>query len=299
MCDSKQRLACRWGVVYPIEDATDDCVSIAAGLQMRLFLHSCFYFVSASASGALGIDVGSANSVVAVTRRGGVDVVANEATKRQTPSVIAFDERRRFMGESASALRSSRPRGCVVGIKALLGCDDSEAGSDQVDYLGSKRAFSPVQIFAMLLHHLHLTAEREHGSALPECALAVPAHWGAAQRQAVLDAAEVAGTRCVRLISDVSARPPRPPTARVHRAPSATTARVPRPPLCMASSTTNLARCSGCRCCAGLRAGASRRVAHRRGPLCGLRGRRCLWRAVLRRSHATGRTASALARPRG
>merc|ERR1740124_701435 len=164
---------------------------------MRLFLHSCFYFVSASASGALGIDVGSANSVVAV--------VANEATKRQTPSVIAFDERRRFMGESASALRSSRPRGCVVGIKALLGCDDSEAGSDQVDYLGSKRAFSPVQIFAMLLHHLHLTAEREHGSALPECALAVPAHWGAAQRQAVLDAAEVAGTRCVRLISDGAA----------------------------------------------------------------------------------------------
>ena len=199
--------------------------------KMRLLLHSWFCLATlvatVSASGALGIDVGSANSVVAVTRRGGVDVVANEATKRQTPSVVAFDERRRFMGESASALRSSRPSGCVAGSKALLGCEDT--GTDQVDYLGRKRTFSPIQIFAMLLHHLHVTAEREHGSALPECALAVPAHWGAAQRQAVLDAAEVAGTRCVRLISDVRrppahrVLPPRPPTARAHRTRSATT----------------------------------------------------------------------------
>jgi molecular chaperone DnaK (HSP70) len=180
---------------------------------MRLLLHSWFCLATVSASGALGIDVGSANSVVAVTRRGGVDVVANEATKRQTPSVVAFDERRRFMGESASALRS-RPNGCVAGSKLLLGCDDSATATTQeVEYLGRKRAFSPVQIFAMLLHHLHVTAEREHGSALPECALAVPAHWGAAQRQAVLDAAEVAGTRCVRLISDVRL----PPTASSHR----------------------------------------------------------------------------------
>ena len=55
---------------------------------MRLLLHSWFCLATVSASGALGIDVGSANSVVAVTRRGGVDVVANEATKRQTPSVV-------------------------------------------------------------------------------------------------------------------------------------------------------------------------------------------------------------------
>ena len=167
----------------------------ATWARMRLLLHSWFCLATVSASGALGIDVGSANSVVAVTRRGGVDVVANEATRRQTPSVVAFDERRRFMGESASALRSSRPNGCVAGSKLLLGCDDSAtATAQEVDYLGRKRTFSPVQIFAMLLHHLHVTAEREHGSALPECALAVPAHWGAAQRQAVLDAAEVAGT---------------------------------------------------------------------------------------------------------
>jgi molecular chaperone DnaK (HSP70) len=198
---------------------------------MRLLLHSWFCLATASASGALGIDVGSANSVVAVTRRGGVDVVANEATKRQTPSVVAFDERRRFMGESASALRSSRPGGCVAGSKALIGCDYSDTGTDQVDYLGRKRTFSPVQIFAMLLHHLHVTAEREHGSALPECALAVPAHWGAAQRQAVLDAAEVAGTRCVRLISDVRL----PPTAPSHRALPlrALIARVRRPSPCI------------------------------------------------------------------
>ena len=68
-----------------------------------------------------------------------------------------------------------------------------------------KRAFSPAQLLAMLLHHLRAIAEREHGQPLQECALAVPAHFGAAQRQAVLDAVEVAGLHCVRLISDGAA----------------------------------------------------------------------------------------------
>ena len=179
---------------------------------------------SAAASGALGIDVGSTNSVVAVARRGGVDVMANEATRRQTPSVVAFDDVRRFMGESALPLRTSRPHSSVAACKALLGrsLEQAEAvrpapgprlAADgatggvvlEVDHLGGKRTFSPVQLLAMLLHHLRCVAEHEHGEALPECALAVPAHFGLAQRQAALDAVEVAGLRCVRLISEGAA----------------------------------------------------------------------------------------------
>jgi molecular chaperone DnaK (HSP70) len=173
-------------------------------MMLAAALLLCCLCPAASASGALGIDVGSSSSVIAIARRGGVDVVSNEATRRQTPSVVAFDERRRYMGESASALRSSRPRGCVAESKALL-AGRGAASAVEVDYLGSTRELSPVQIYAMLLHHLRTTAEREHASPLPECALAVPAHYGAEQRRAVLDAVEVAGMRCVRLISDGAA----------------------------------------------------------------------------------------------
>ena len=69
--------------------------------------------------GTLGLDFGSANSVVAVARRGGVDVLTNEATRRQTPSVVTFDDTRRFMGESASAQRTSRPHSSIADSKTV------------------------------------------------------------------------------------------------------------------------------------------------------------------------------------
>ena len=71
--------------------------------------------------GALGLDIGGSDSVVALARRGGVDIVANEATRRQTPTVVAFGSRRRWVGEGAMPQRTTDPPNAVAETKQLLG----------------------------------------------------------------------------------------------------------------------------------------------------------------------------------
>ncbi|EOD09692.1 hypothetical protein EMIHUDRAFT_50467, partial [Emiliania huxleyi CCMP1516] len=156
----------------------------------------------------LGLDVGGSSSVIAVARRGGVDVLVNEATERSTPSLVGFDGRRRRLGLSASATRSRSPED-VIAPKRLVGPKSAESlqprpavslktsgdgsVSAEVEYCGQRRTFTAVQLFAMLLRHLAATAERDHGSALREAVIAVPHRYSAEQRQAVLDAARLAG----------------------------------------------------------------------------------------------------------
>ena len=175
---------------------------------------------------ALGLDVGGANSVVATARQGGVDVLVNEASCRQTPSMVAFDERRRLLGQGAASQQASSPANCVAEIKALIGLSLEAARNSQpqpsasiveakgkgggclieVRLRGEVRRFSATQLLAMLLHQLQRCAELEIGAAASsECTIAVPLHFTPSKRQAVLDAAAVAGLRGTRLISDGAA----------------------------------------------------------------------------------------------
>jgi heat shock protein 4 len=180
--------------------------------------------VRAAGAGAVGLDIGSSNSVVAVARRGGVDVVANEVSHRLTPSLVGFDGRMRKIGESAAAARTSSP-GSVISACALVGLslamarrlqpapaptlvasgDESYDAAAEMEYCGERRAFSGVQLLAMLLRHLLDMADRDHGSPIGEAVVAVPARFTPAQRRAVLDATELAGTRCLGLVSDGAA----------------------------------------------------------------------------------------------
>lgn len=177
----------------------------------------------AGSAGALGLDPGSKNSVIAIARRGGVDVIANDASHRQTPSVVGFEGRRRLLGESGARTHVSNPSNFVSDLRLLLGLTAEEVsmclpalaaavqlvGTEegtfqvQVEHMGEVRRYSAVQLFAMLLHHLHKLAEEEHGFPLRDCAIAVPLSYDASQRQAVLDAAEIAGLKCQRLVLDV------------------------------------------------------------------------------------------------
>lgn len=178
----------------------------------------------AAGAGAVGLDIGSSNSVVAVARRGGVDVVANEVSHRLTPSLVGFDGRMRKIGESAAAARTSSP-GNVVPARALIGLSLEMArrlqpalapalvssgdgvcdAAAELEYCGERRAFSGVQLLAMLLRHLLDLANRDHGSPIGEAIVAVPHSFTPAQRRAVLDASELAGTRCLGLVSEGAA----------------------------------------------------------------------------------------------
>ena len=80
---------------------------------------------------ALGVDIGGANSAVATARQGGVDVLVNEASRRQTPSMVAFDERRRLLGQGAASQQTSSPANCVAEIKALIGLTFDAAQKSQ------------------------------------------------------------------------------------------------------------------------------------------------------------------------
>ena len=159
----------------------------------------------AKGSGLLGIDIGNVNSVIASPRRGGVDVLVNEASRRQTPSVVAFNERRRFVGEGAVSFLVNKPAGCAAELKARLDASFNNADAEllEVTSQGTVQHFSATQLLAMLLHQLCVTASRELGSVPSDCTIAVPLHFDAARRQAILDAARIAGLRSTRLISEV------------------------------------------------------------------------------------------------
>ncbi|KAJ1481495.1 heat shock protein 70 family, partial [Baffinella frigidus] len=74
----------------------------------------------------LGIDFGTDNSVVAIARRKGVDIVANEASQRLTPCIVSFDSKQRYIGEGGLSQRITNIKNTVVEPKNLIGrsCSD-------------------------------------------------------------------------------------------------------------------------------------------------------------------------------
>ena len=103
--------------------------------------NACFFLVcatllagvlregQAAPTGAvLGIDFGTDNSVVAIARRKGVDIVANEASARLTPCIVSFDSKQRYIGEGGLSQRITNTKNTVVEPKKLLGtkCSDIE-----------------------------------------------------------------------------------------------------------------------------------------------------------------------------
>ena len=177
------------------------------------------------ASTVVGIDLGAADALVAFVGRGHVDIVRNEVSERKTPSVVGFTSDNRLLGESAmSQIKSNGPNTCrfpklLVGrdLPSVLADDEAfwqlskleaspsgEAGY-AVDYLGERRVFSATEITSMLFTRLIETTDAFVGARPKDCVVSVPSYFGPAQRQAVLDAAQIAGLNCLRLLNDHAA----------------------------------------------------------------------------------------------
>ncbi|KAK9390896.1 heat shock 70 kDa protein-like [Crotalus adamanteus] len=174
---------------------------------------------------AVGIDLGTTKSCVAVCQRGRVEILANDHNSRTTPSCVAFTHRERLVGEPAELQASLNPENTVYNVKRLIGrrYDDPSVQSDlknwpnhlveagngkakvQVSYQGVEKELYPEEISAMVLYKLKQVAEASLGRPVTQAVITVPAYFNDAQRQATIDAGAIAGLRVLSLVSEPTA----------------------------------------------------------------------------------------------
>ncbi|KAH7657359.1 Heat shock protein 70 family protein [Dioscorea alata] len=173
----------------------------------------------------VGFDVGNENCVVGVARQRGIDIVLNDESKRETPAVVSFGEKQRFIGTAGAASLMRNPKNSVSQIKRLIGRKFSDPdlqrdlqsmpftvteGPDgfpliHVRYLGEQSTFTPTQVLAMVLSNLKSIAEKNLNTAVMDCCIGIPVYFTDLQRRAVMDAAAIAGLHPLQLFHETTA----------------------------------------------------------------------------------------------
>ncbi|KAM0933439.1 putative Heat shock protein 70 family [Dioscorea sansibarensis] len=173
----------------------------------------------------VGFDLGNESCIVAVARQRGIDVVLNDESKRETPAIVCFGEKQRFIGTSGAASSMMNPKNSVSQIKRLVGrkFSDPELQRDlqslpylvtegpdgfpliHARYLGEQRTFTPSQVLAMVLSNLKGIAENNLNAAVVDCCIGIPVYFTDLQRRAVVDAATIAGLHPLRLFHETTA----------------------------------------------------------------------------------------------
>jgi molecular chaperone DnaK len=147
---------------------------------------------------AVGIDLGTTNSVVAVLEGGEPAVIPNAEGSRTTPSVVAFaKDGQVLVGEVAKRQAITNPDRTIRSIKR-------EMGSDHHVTIEGKR-YSPQEISARILMKMKADAEAYLGDKVTEAVITVPAYFGDAQRQATKEAGQIAGLEVLRIIAEPTA----------------------------------------------------------------------------------------------
>jgi molecular chaperone DnaK len=156
----------------------------------------------------IGIDLGTTNSVVAVMEGGEVKVIPNQEGNRLTPSVVAFtDKGDRLVGDPAKRQAITNPRRTIYSIKRFMGRRHNEVQAEEklVPYkvVGGPnelvkveidgKTYTPQDISAMILRKLKEAAEAYLGHTVRKAVVTVPAYFNDSQRQATIDAAQIAG----------------------------------------------------------------------------------------------------------
>ncbi|KAF0643486.1 hypothetical protein FPSE5266_09172 [Fusarium pseudograminearum] len=172
----------------------------------------------------VGIDFGTLKTVIAIARNRGVDVVTNEVSNRATPSLVGFGPKSRYLGEAAKTQEISNLKNTVSSLKRLAGrsFNDPDIQVEQqyvtaplvdvngqvgaeVNYLGKKEHFTATQLVGMYLSKIKQTAGAELKLPVQDVCMSVPPWFTDVQRRALIDAAEIAGLRVLRLINDGTA----------------------------------------------------------------------------------------------
>ena len=144
----------------------------------------------------IGIDLGTTNSCVAVLEAGEPKVIPNPEGNRTTPSVVAFKNGERIVGDAAKRQAITNPN-TVSSIKRLMGT------SEKVEIEGKK--YTPEEVSAMILSYMKDYAESYLGEKVDKAVITVPAYFNDAQRQATKNAGKIAGLNVERIINEPTA----------------------------------------------------------------------------------------------
>jgi heat shock protein 5 len=172
----------------------------------------------------IGIDLGTTYSCVGVLKNGRVEIIPNELGSRITPSVVAFTDEERLVGESAKNQASMNPTRTIYDVKRLIGRNYSDEDlqndrkflpytivnkggkpSIQVTSNGEKSSYIPEQISAMVLQKMKSIAENYLGMEVSTAVITVPAYFNDSQRKATINAGTIAGLTVARIINEPTA----------------------------------------------------------------------------------------------
>jgi molecular chaperone DnaK len=170
---------------------------------------------------AVGIDLGTSNTVVSAIVDGRAQVLADPDGNRVQPSVVAFDGKRVTVGHRAQEVRRRNPEYVVYSVKRLIGrrfrspeierirrmvswgVASGPSGDARVRVQG--RVYSAEEVSAHILRHMRRIAEQATGQYVESAVITVPAYFNDHQRQATRDAAEIAGLECLRIVNEPTA----------------------------------------------------------------------------------------------
>lgn len=182
-----------------------------------------------------GVDFGTKTAVVAIARRGGIDICCNEVSNRATPCMVSFQAAERHIGESAASVAAHNYRNTVASLQRLIGVSrdspfaqaeanrltcpvvaDAASGACavRVNYTGveddqhtepGETTFTIQAVCAMLFTDLMKTASNEYKAPVKDLVISVPVYYTEAQRRAVLDAAAIANINVLRVVNEHAA----------------------------------------------------------------------------------------------
>ena len=179
---------------------------------------------------AIGIDLGTTFSCIAVFKNNKIEVIPNEIGDSTTPSIVTFSGNKIYSGEETLRIQTRDPKNTIYGVKRLIGkyFEDREVqdeikkywtftvdqGEKQdkgclpvivVDYEGKKQKFSPEDISALILAKLKRSAERHLKTKVDCCVVTIPAHFREEQKNATIEACKKAGFKVLGTLNEPEA----------------------------------------------------------------------------------------------
>ena len=175
---------------------------------------------------AIGIDLGTENSCVAVFQNGKVDIIPNDVGERITPSYVAFTDSKRLIGNAAKNQITRNPTNTIFNAKRLIGrkfedfeiqeelkywpfkvVKDTKSDRPQfkITYQRQEKKYYAEIILSMILQKLKQNATDFLGKEVRDAIITVPAYFNDSQRQSIKDAGTISGLNVLRIINDSTA----------------------------------------------------------------------------------------------